>query len=112
MQREALKYVFDLKIAAEKVQRFVAGKSQSDYLGDELLQSAVERQFEIVGEAIGKLHKVDPALAECITDYRKMISFRNVLIHGYATVDPLIVWGVIEVNLEMLVDEASAILES
>ena len=43
MQREALKYVYDIKVAAEKIQRFVAGKSQSEYLEDEMLQSAVER---------------------------------------------------------------------
>jgi len=44
MQREALKYVFDIKVAAEKIQRFVAGKSQSDYLSDELLQSGKANQ--------------------------------------------------------------------
>lgn len=112
MQREALKYVFDIKIAAEKIQRFVAGKSQSDYLRDELLQSGVERQFEIIGEAIGKLYNVDRGLADSITDYRKMISFRNVLIHGYATIDPLIVWGVVEANLKKLISESNDILES
>ncbi len=112
MQREALKYVFDIKIAAEKIQRFVAGKSQADYLRDELLQSGVERQFEIIGEAIGKLHNVDPRLIDSITDYQKMISFRNVLIHGYATIDPLIVWGVVEANLKKLIGESNDILES
>jgi len=112
MQREALKYVYDIKVAAEKIQRFVAGKSQSEYLEDEMLQSAVERQFEIIGEAIGKLHKVDAALADSITDCRKMIAFRNVLIHGYATVDPIIVWGVIEANLSTLAIEANLILDA
>lgn len=50
MQREVLKYVFDIKAASEKVQRFVAGKTEADYLANELLQSGVERQFEIIGE--------------------------------------------------------------
>lgn len=112
MQREALKYVYDIKVAAEKIQRFVTGKSQSEYLEDEMLQSAVERQFEIIGEAIGKLYKVDTELADSITDCRKMIAFRNVLIHGYATVDPIIVWGVVESNLSMLAKEASLILDA
>ena len=79
---------------------------------DELLQSAVERQFEVIGEAIGKLHGADSALASTITDYRKMIAFRDVLIHGYATVDPVIVWGVIERNLNLLVDEVKLILDA
>jgi len=84
MPRKALKYVFDIKAAAEKVQRFVAARTEADYLRDELLQSAVERQFEIIGEAMSKLHKTDSGMAESIVDYRKMIAFRNVLIHGYS----------------------------
>ncbi|PCM45265.1 DUF86 domain-containing protein [Marinobacter sp. ANT_B65] len=111
MPRKALKYIFDIKAAAEKIQRFVVGKAEVDYMGDELLQSAVERQFEIIGEAMSKLHKIDAGIAESIDDYRKMIAFRNVLIHGYATIDPLIVWGVIESNLENLIEQVTAILE-
>ena len=112
MPHKALKYVFDIKTAAERVQRFVAGKTEADYMADELLQSAVERQFEIIGEAMSKLHKTDSGVAERITDYRKMIAFRNVLIHGYATIDPFIVWGVIESNLASLIEQVTAILES
>ncbi|GGE57974.1 antitoxin [Streptosporangium jomthongense] len=112
MPRKALKYVFDIKAAAERVQRFVATKTEADYMADELLQSAVERQFEIIGEAMSQLHKTDSDMAEGITDYRKMIAFRNVLIHGYATIDPLIVWGVIESNLASLIEQVTVILES
>jgi len=50
MQREALKYVFDIKAAAEKIQRFVADNTEAEYLASELLQSAVERQFEVIGD--------------------------------------------------------------
>ena len=111
MPRKALKYVFDIKSAAEKVRRFVAAKTEADYMADELLQSAVERQFEIIGEAMSKLHKTGSDMAESIADYRKMIAFRNVLIHGYATIEPLIVWGVIESSLENLIEQVTAILE-
>ncbi|MFC7293887.1 DUF86 domain-containing protein [Marinobacter aromaticivorans] len=104
--------MFDIKAAAERVQRFVATKTEADYMADELLQSAVERQFEIIGEAMSQLHKTDSDMAEGITDYRKMIAFRNVLIHGYATIDPLIVWGVIESNLASLIEQVTVILES
>ncbi len=73
----------------------------------ELLQAAVERQLEIIGEAMSKLHKTDSDMAEGIADYRKMIAFRNVLIHGYATIEPLIVWGVVESNLESLIEQVT-----
>ena len=112
MQREALKYLYDIQAASEKIQRFVADKSEDDYLTDDLLQSAVERQFEIIGEAMSKLHKIAPDEAEQFVDYKKMIAFRNVLIHGYATIDPVIVWGVVEGNLSDVLNQAHAALMS
>lgn len=99
MQPEALKYLYDIKVAAKKIQRFTQNKAESDYHADELLQAGTERQFEIIGEAIGQLHKIDSSAAESIPNVRKMISFRNILIHGYASVDSFIVWGVVEENL-------------
>jgi uncharacterized protein with HEPN domain len=67
-----------------------------------MLRSAVERQFEIIGEALSRLAKDDPQVAAAIPDHGKIIGFRNVLIHGYATVDDRIVWGVIENHLAPL----------
>ena len=61
-----------------------------------MLRSAVERQFEIMGEAFVGLRRVDPELAAMIPDPRHIVAFRNVLIHGYATVDDRLVWAVIE----------------
>jgi hypothetical protein len=57
-----------------------------------MLRAAVERQFEIIGEAVGNLSKIDPQSAERIRGYRRLIAFRNVLIHGYAEVDDQLVW--------------------
>jgi uncharacterized protein with HEPN domain len=57
-----------------------------------MLRSAVERQFEIVGEALNKLTKVDPQTAAHIPDLRRVVAFRNILAHGYAVVDDEIVW--------------------
>ncbi|WP_328185541.1 HepT-like ribonuclease domain-containing protein [Marinobacter sp. OP 3.4] len=91
MQTEALKYLYDIREAALKIQCFTANKDEQDYLNDELLQSATERQFEIIGEALNKLCKAFPEVGESIPDYQKMIGFRNMLIHGYAVVDPVIV---------------------
>jgi len=60
-----------------------------------MLRSAVERQFEIIGEALNNLSKVDQELAASIPDLRRIVAFRNILIHGYASVDDELVWQVL-----------------
>jgi len=102
MQLESRKYLFDIQQAADRIARFCEGKNFGDYRGNELLRSGVERQFEIMGEALSQLARHDPDLAERIKDYRKIIAFRNILIHAYATVDDRIVWGVVEGDLPAL----------
>ena len=110
MQLNSKKYLFDIQQACERISKFVSGKSFADYEQDDLLRSAVERQFEIIGEAIAKLHKVDATTAEQIPEYRKIIAFRNILIHGYASIENATVWGVIEADLEPLKSAVSMML--
>lgn len=59
-----------------------------------MLRSAVERQFEIVGEVLNQLSRVDPALARQIPDLPRIVAFRNVLVHGYVAIDDRLVWEV------------------
>lgn len=99
MRLEARKYLADIDVAAERIARFTAGKSFEQYLADEILRSAVERQFSVLGEALSRLAKDSPDVAARLPDYAKIIAFRNILIHGYAAVDDRIVWGVIENHL-------------
>lgn len=102
MHPDADKLVWDAQQAAERVARFTSGRTFKEYETDEYLRSAVERQFEIVGEALNRLSRVDPATAANISDLPRMVAFRNVLVHGYASVDNRIVWGVIEGSLTSL----------
>ncbi len=67
-----------------------------------MLGAAVERQFEIIGEALAGLRRADPPAAARIPDLPRIIAFRNVLIHGYATIDARLVWGVVENDLDGL----------
>src|SRR5207244_10935024 len=89
---------------------FTARQSLADYATDAMLRSAVERQFEIIGEALSKLLKVEPSMAATITDSKRIISFRNVLIHGYATVSNEAVWTIVEKNLPVLHREVAQLL--
>lgn len=74
-------------MALRRVPRFLDGRSLPQYLHDELCQSAIERQLEIAGDALGQLRKIDPARFACIPEGDLIVAFRNVLAHGYATLD-------------------------
>lgn len=64
--------------------------------------AAVERQFEIIGETLRGLKRADPSVASGIPDLARIIAFRNILIHGYASIDDQLVWGVVEADLPVL----------
>lgn len=110
MQHETKKYLDDVAKAAELIAQFTAGKTLADYMKDTMLRAAVERQFEIVGEALVQLAKRDPAVAARIAEHQRIIAFRNVLIHGYNNVDDLLVWGVVESKLAALRRDVAALL--
>ena len=74
-------------LAIRRVPRFLGARSATEYLADEFCQSAVERQLEIAGDALGALRKLDAAVFGRIPDGDLIVAFRNVLAHGYATLD-------------------------
>ncbi len=110
MRREVKKYLFDIATAARRIMRFTEGKTFQDYQGDEMLRSAVERQFEIIGEALAQLARRDEIVATYITDYRRIIAFRNILAHGYAQIDDLLVWDIVETKLPLLYAQVVSLL--
>ena len=74
---------------------------------DPMLRSAVERQFEIIGEALNQALRGDPSLEQKISHFHRIVAFRNRLIHGYASIAEEVVWGVVESNLPVLLREAA-----
>ena len=111
MRDEVLKHLHDIRDAASAIARFVQGKTFDDYVRDDLLRSAVERKFEIVGEGLRRLRTDDPAVLAEIRDSRAVISFRNILAHGYDSIDDRIVWGIIEEDIEGLRADVDRLIE-
>ena len=107
---EIRKYLYDIQRACELLNDFTASKTLTDYTANAMLRAAVERQFEIIGEALNQMFKRDASLALRISDHRRIIAFRNRLIHGYADIDHEVVWGVLETNLPTLRLEVEALL--
>ena len=108
---EVRKYLFDIAQACDLLTQFTSGKTFADYTADALLRSAVERQFEIVGEALNQaLHQM-PELANRVSDGRRIVAFRNRLIHGYAFISDEVVGGVLETNLPTLRREVQSLMD-
>jgi uncharacterized protein with HEPN domain len=112
MPPEIAKLFYDMQQAAARIERFVGAKTYDDYLKDEMLRSALERQFEIIGEAMTRLIKRDATVAAQITDYRKIASFRNALIHGYDSIDDETSWGIVTTKLPILKRELDELLKA
>lgn len=98
--------------ACEAILSFVAGKDFASYEADHLLRSAVERQFEIIGEALNHARRLDTALAVRIPEFHRIIGLRNRLIHGYDSVDDELLWDVVRSKVEPLKRAVEAVLES
>ena len=92
----------DVDRAASDITRFAEGMDRETYVGDARTQAAVERKFEIIGEALNRLHQIQPEVAARIPSLREIVDFRNLLIHGYAIVIPERVWDYAENDLPNL----------
>jgi uncharacterized protein with HEPN domain len=107
---EIRKYVYDIQQACELLSEFTAGKTLHDYTANAMLRSAVERQCEIIGEALNQMLRRDSALTLRISDHQRIIAFRNRLIHGYADIDHEVVWGILTSSLPNVRREIDALL--
>jgi uncharacterized protein with HEPN domain len=107
---EVRKYLYDIHQACELLHEFTAGKTLADYAAHAMLRAAVERQFEIIGEALNQMFRRDVSLTLRISGHQRIIAFRNRLIHGYADIDHEVVWGILEANLPTLRLEVEALL--
>lgn len=105
MPRDVRKIYFDILHAIEGIEEFTRDKTLEDYQSNRMLRLAVEREYEIIGEAIKRLESEFAASFSNITDGRKMIDFRNILIHGYDSISDDIVWSITQNNLKTLKNE-------
>ena len=94
MERDPRAFLWDVQQAVIAIQEFTQGMNSTSYADSALVRSAVERQFEIIGEALNQLSKISPDLAQEIPYLREIIGFRNILIHGCASAEHGRVWQI------------------
>ena len=105
MTEQSKKYLSDILRAIELIEQFsVATRSYQEYISDLKTQSAIERQLSIIGEAVNKLDKLAPD--STLEHARKIVGFRNRIIHAYDAVDPAMIWTIIQKYMPLLKEEA------
>lgn len=110
MPRDPRKNLFDIREAADAIAPFAAGKGLTDYSRDAMLRRAVERELEIIGEAMTQLARFDARTAARITHHRRAIALRNALIHGYDAIDDDVVWDTVVTDIPTLRAEVDHLL--
>ncbi len=95
-----------------EIQAFTAQMTLEDYTRDKVLRLAVERSFEIIGEAMRRIRDEAPDVASRIAQATRIIGFRNVLIHGYDIIKNDDVWDTIHSDLPKLLAEVEALIAS
>ncbi len=110
MQPELGKYLYDVSQACEALLGFIQNKKLEDYKSNLLLRSGVERQIMIIGEAMNQAIKTAPELSAEIDNIRQIVNLRNVIVHGYATVENETIWGIIQDDVPKLHEQVKKLL--
>ena len=110
MKRDPRAFLSDVIEAGHAIQQAVDGINLDDYCTSRLIRSSVEREFTIIGEALSQLSRRDGDLFAQIDQAPQIISFRNKLTHEYVTINDQLVWGVIQNNLPVLLEQCTQLL--
>lgn len=110
MTRDAEKYLFDILDSARFLVNFTKGQTEGRYRTDRAFRGAVERELQIIGEALMQLRNLRPEVSAAITESHNIIGFRHVLVHGYFDLDTGTVWDVVQNKLEILAREVKDML--
>lgn len=110
--RNVKKYLYDIKQAIDSINEYLGdNRDFFKYQENKQLRRAVERELEIIGEAVNKALLIEPELVSSIQDVRRIVDLRNYVIHGYDKIDDVIIWGVISKNLPLLKNQIEQLLE-
>jgi len=105
MPRKIEAYIHEILNSIEEIELYKKGLTLDTYKTDSKTKAAIERKLLNVGEALNQLSQTNPQHASKITDLRKIVAFRNILVHGYFGIDDALVWDIINTKLLQLKKE-------
>jgi uncharacterized protein with HEPN domain len=112
MTEKQLKFLYDIKLAIDDIESYFETETRTfdNYTKNSLLKRAIERNLEIIGEAINRILKEDPSFP--IENAKKIIGLRNQIIHGYDSVSDENIWGIIMIHLPKLKSEINTMINN
>lgn len=110
MDRKLRKYLSDILSSIMEIESFMEGRPReyATFCNDILFRRGVERNMEIMGEAMNQALKINPNIP--ITASRKIVDTRNFVIHAYDSLKPDILWGIVINHMPLLKKEVEALL--
>jgi len=111
MNEKVLKCLFDIKIAIEEIESFFESGNHNfeAYKRNTLLKRAIERDLEIIGEAMSRILKEDANLP--LKNIKRIIGLRNQIIHGYDSISDESIWGILTIHLPELKKEVESLIK-
>jgi uncharacterized protein with HEPN domain len=109
MSNRTAKLLFDVLESGRSIQQWCAGRSFEEYESDRQFRRAIEREFEIIGEALSRLRQADESTAGMISELPRIVGFRNRIVHGYDAIDDATVWGIAIDHLPKLLAEVESL---
>jgi len=111
MNEKVLKCLYDIKFSIEEIDSYFAGRQIifDDYCSDILLKRAVERNLEIIGEAMNRILKEDSEFP--LDNAYRIVGLRNQIIHGYDSVSDENIWSILTNHIPRLKEEINKLIE-
>ena len=110
MPHKIEKYLFDIKESIDSIDDYLGDRRDFfEYQKNKLLRRGIERELEIIGEAINRILKINPDIE--IPEARRIVDLRNWVIHGYDKVDDVIIWGIISRDIPKLKKQVEKLLK-
>ncbi len=110
MTTEEKKLLTDILVAISSIDDHLEGRRVlEEYIKNKTKRRAVERELEIVGEAVNKLLKINAAIE--ISFARQIVDLRNKVIHAYDNVNNIVIWSVVMNQLPKLESEVEKLMQ-
>lgn len=113
MDDRVRKWFFDIKFSIDEIESYFESEKRDfyRYRENQMLKRAIERNLEIIGEAMNRILNRDPEISERITSSKAIVGLRNQIIHAYDNVSDENIWSILITHLPLLKSEVENILQ-